>query len=66
MPGERKVDSDTVMSTHLHMLASRLLLLFESIFQFFLFEGVAEDPSGATDCTTQWNKQPELVILLGY
>ena len=27
-------------------------------------QGVAEDPSGATDCTTQWNKQPELVILL--
>ena len=25
---------------------------------------VSEDPSGATGCTTQWNKQPELVILL--
>ena len=25
-----------------------------------------EDPSGATDCTTQWNKQPELVILRAF
>ena len=31
---------------------------------YFFEPLVAEDPSGATDCTTQWNKQPELVILL--
>ena len=30
---------------------------------YFFEPSVAEDPSGATDCTTQWNKQPELVIL---
>ena len=31
---------------------------------YFFEPSVAEDPSGATDCTTQWNKKPELVILL--
>merc|ERR1711994_299631 len=30
----------------------------------FFEPSVAEDPSGTTDCTTQWNKQPEVVILL--
>ena len=33
-------------------------------FAYFFEPSVAEDPSGATGCTTQWNKQPELVILL--
>ena len=35
---------------------------FETFFEPSVAE--AEDPSGATGCTTQWNKQPELVILL--
>ena len=33
-------------------------------FETFFEPSVAEDPSCATGCTTQWNKQPELVILL--
>ena len=37
---------------------------FVIAFAYFFEPSVAEDPSGATDCTTQWNKQPELVILL--
>ena len=31
-------------------------------FETFFEPSVAEDPSGATGCTTQWNKQTELVL----
>ena len=31
---------------------------------YFFEPSVAEDPSGATDCTTQWNKDQNLLYCL--
>ena len=35
-------------------------------FVFLLLPSVAEDPLGATDCTTQWNKNQNLLYCLYY
>ena len=43
-----------------HLISSQFVIAFT----YFFEPSVAEDPSGATDCTTQWNKNQNLLYCL--